>query len=107
MKYSFLLDFNTILSKIYSFSFLLIIGIGYSCSSTKGSKAVQTKLHLNDGKGAYTTGQYRNLFKKAGHTEEEITQKIDAAFQQLFHGDSATQAVYFSAGKNANGPLAY
>ena len=37
----------------------------------------------------------------------EVTNKIGAAFQQLFHGDPANQAVYYPAGTNANGPLAY
>lgn len=67
--------------------------------------AAQTK--TTDGAGAYATGQYRNLFKEQGHSEKEITKKIDAAFNQLFHGDTAKQAVYFEAGKNENGPLAY
>jgi oligosaccharide reducing-end xylanase len=57
--------------------------------------------------GAFATGQYHNLFVEAGHSSEEVTNKINAAFQQLFHGDPATQAVYYPAGTNANGPLAY
>jgi oligosaccharide reducing-end xylanase len=61
---------------------------------------------LKDGSGAFATGRYRNLFKEDGHSEKEITAKIDAAFRQLFYGDT-TQAVYFDAGKNADGPLAY
>jgi oligosaccharide reducing-end xylanase len=36
-----------------------------------------------------------------------VEEKIQAAFQQLFHGDPATQAVYHEAGSNADGPLAY
>ena len=36
-----------------------------------------------------------------------MEEKIQAAFQQLFHGDPATQAVYHEAGSNADGPLAY
>ena len=64
-------------------------------------------LTLSNGKGAYATAHYRNLFKESGHSEAEITAKIDKAFQQLFHGDSASQAVYFPAGANANGSLAY
>jgi oligosaccharide reducing-end xylanase len=60
-----------------------------------------------DGSGAFATGQYRNLFVEAGHLPEEVTNKINAAFQQLFHGDPGTQAVYYPAGTNANGPLAY
>jgi oligosaccharide reducing-end xylanase len=57
--------------------------------------------------GAYATGQYRNLFVEAGHTPAEVNAKIAAAFAQLFHGDPQNEAVYFAAGKNANGPLAY
>ncbi|HUI56853.1 MAG TPA: glycosyl hydrolase family 8 [Bryobacteraceae bacterium] len=59
------------------------------------------------GGGAFATGRYRNLFLEAGHPQKEISQKIDAAFQQLFHGDAETQTVYYPAGQNANGPLAY
>lgn len=58
-------------------------------------------------KGAYHTGKYRNLFLENGHSKKEILAKNEAAFQQLFHGDSATQRIYFSVGKNDNGPLAY
>jgi len=61
----------------------------------------------NDGKGAYTTGKYRNLFAEAGHSQAEIDAKINAAYQQLFHGDGEKQAIYFAAGKNENGPLGY
>ncbi len=60
-----------------------------------------------NGSGAFATGQYRNLFVEAGHTQEEVTHKISAAFQQLFHGDPTNQAVYYEAGANSNGPLAY
>ena len=57
--------------------------------------------------GAFVTGHYRNLFAEAGHSEKEIRAKVDSAFQQLFHGDPETQAVYYEAGSNSNGPLAY
>ncbi|MDP4246325.1 MAG: glycosyl hydrolase family 8, partial [Bacteroidota bacterium] len=60
-----------------------------------------------DGSGAYATGKYPNLFKESGHSNKEIRARIEAAYHQLFHGDTATQAVYFDAGKNENGPLAY
>ena len=60
-----------------------------------------------DGSGAYATGHYRNLFAEAGHSQPEIRQKIDSAFAQLFHGNPTNQAVYYSAGTNSNGPLAY
>jgi len=61
----------------------------------------------SDGSGAYRTGHYRNLFAEQGHTAEQTRAKIDAAFNQLFHGDKKTQALYYEVGSNANGPLAY
>ena len=60
-----------------------------------------------DGSGAFATGRYRNLFAENGHSRREIRGKVDAAFQQLFHGDPANQTVYYSAGNNSNGTLAY
>jgi TolB protein len=57
--------------------------------------------------GAFATGRYRNLFREAGHSDQEIQKKIDAAFQQLFHGAPDTQAVFYWAGENPNGRLAY
>jgi oligosaccharide reducing-end xylanase len=65
----------------------------------------RTPFDLN-GSGAFASGKYRNLFKENGHPEKEIIKKINSAFDQLFHGDSA-QTVYFEAGKNEKGPLAY
>lgn len=56
--------------------------------------------------GAFATGRYRNLFVEAGCPPQEVTARVNAAFQQLFHGDPHSQAVYFSAGANSNGPLA-
>jgi oligosaccharide reducing-end xylanase len=59
------------------------------------------------GSGAFATGQYRNLFVEAGQTPQAVTTKLHSAFQQLFHGDPQTQAVYFPAGTNAHGALAF
>jgi oligosaccharide reducing-end xylanase len=61
----------------------------------------------NNGSGAFATGHYRNLFSENTHSQTEIRQKIDAAFQQLFHGNPETQTVYYSAGANSNGSLAF
>jgi len=71
------------------------------------SRAVSTVPHPGDGRGAYASGNYRNLFKEQGHSPEETRAKIDKAFQQLFHGDALSERVYFEAGSNDNGPLAY
>ena len=72
-----------------------------------GQTSPRKTVQLDNGHGAYTTHRYRNLFAEAGHSQAEIDAKIDSAFQQLFHGDPETQAVYYPAGSNANGPLAY
>jgi oligosaccharide reducing-end xylanase len=61
----------------------------------------------SDGSGAYATGKYRNLFAEQGHSVGEVNARIEAAYQQLFHGDPRSQSVFFPAGRNANGPLAY
>ena len=60
-----------------------------------------------DGSGAYATHHYRDLFAEQGHSQKQIQAKLDAAFQQLFHGDKDHQALYYEVGSNANGPLAY
>ena len=72
-----------------------------ACSSLESSRPAA------DGSGAFATGHYRNLFAENGHSQAQIQAKVDSAFQQLFHGDPANQAVYYSAGSNSNGPLAY
>src|SRR6185437_4641750 len=60
-----------------------------------------------DGKGAFATGKYRDLFEEDGHTEAEVDAKLNKAFDQLFHGDRNTQTLYYENGKNADGPMAY
>ena len=62
---------------------------------------------VSPGSGAVATGRYRNLFVEAGFSKKEVKQKVNAAFQQLFHGDPKTEAIYYAAGRNANGDLAY
>ncbi|HXT11048.1 MAG TPA: glycosyl hydrolase family 8 [Candidatus Angelobacter sp.] len=59
------------------------------------------------GHGAFATGDYRNLFAESGRSQSECRLKIDAAFEQLFHGNATNQSVYFPAGTNSNGSLAY
>jgi len=72
-----------------------------------GASPARPEQPATSGSGAFATGRYRNLFVEAGYPQQEVTAKINGAFQQLFHGDPNTQAVYFPAGTNANGALAY
>jgi oligosaccharide reducing-end xylanase len=57
--------------------------------------------------GAFSTGKYRNLFVEAGHTPQEVTNRVITAFRQLFHGNPQSEAVYFPTGTNVNGALAF
>ena len=60
-----------------------------------------------DGNGAFKSKQYRDLFAEDGKPASETHAKIEQAYQQLFHGDALSERVYFEAGSNANGTLAY
>jgi oligosaccharide reducing-end xylanase len=94
----------------------LMASIAISCSSLAQSAPPaphvnaplgEIKRHEGDGAGAFKTGKYRDLFVEQGHSPAETQRKLDKAFQQLFHGDPLHERVYFEAGSNANGPLAY
>src|SRR5438128_2234922 len=83
------------------FLLLLLAFLPVACRTSE-------KVHdRSDGSGAYATGHYRNLFAEAGHSKKEIRQKIEGAFSQLFHGDPANETIYYEAGGNSNGPLAF
>lgn len=53
------------------------------------------------------TGNYQNLFLEAGYSREEIATKVNGAFQKLFYGNPDNEALYYPAGENSNGPMAY
>ncbi len=57
--------------------------------------------------GSAETGVYRNLFVEAGYDAADVEARVNAAFRQLFHGDSATETVYYPAGANAHGLMAW
>jgi len=48
--------------------------------------------------GAYYTNTYRNMLKDVGYTDVQINQKLENLWNQLFYGDSDTQAVYYPVG---------
>ena len=87
--------------KIASFA----LALGCSLCGHRVPAQGQSAAPASDHRGAFVTGRYRNLFVENGHTAADA--KLQAAFQQLFHGDPQTQAVYFESGSNANGKLAY
>lgn len=87
--------------KASAISALLFLGAVSLCPAQNPNRVP------GSGQGAANTGRYRNLFVEIGVPKAQVKQKLDAAFQQLFHGDPKTETIYYSAGKNANGPLAY
>ena len=58
--------------------------------------------------GAFASGRYRNLFNEwnARIGEAEVNAKLDAYWHSLF-GDDPERRVYYPAGSNDNGALAY
>jgi oligosaccharide reducing-end xylanase len=57
--------------------------------------------------GAAAVAANHNYFADRGHTDADTQAKINSAWQKLFAGDPSTESVYFAAGTNANGVLAY
>ena len=60
-----------------------------------------------DSQGAIESGEYPNYFVEAGYSEEEVQEKIERAWKQLFYGDEENETVYFESGENDNGPYGY
>jgi len=50
-------------------------------------------------KGAFYTGQYRNVLKEYGYCEEEINERIRDTWNQMFYGDDNTR-IYHLVGDN-------
>ncbi|MBC6905208.1 glycoside hydrolase [Saccharophagus sp. K07] len=56
---------------------------------------------------ADASGRSPNLLVGLGLSPAEIEARLEADYQQLFHGRPDDQRVFYPAGKNADGPLAY
>ena len=84
-------------SAIYLLLFGCLVGCGKASTESPAAKRL----------GSVASGEYPNLFADAGYPQAEIDAKVHAAFQQLFHGDPENEAVFYPAGTNERGPLAY
>lgn len=91
--------FSTLLSPSLRFLLVLLIFSFWGCSAQAPSESSP--------QGGAVSGNYPNLFAEAGYSESEIKVKINLAFQKLFYGDSETETVYYPAGENERGALAY
>lgn len=47
---------------------------------------------------AWESGEHRNLFAELGYTQEQIDERINSTFQQLFFGDRDAEAIYSEEG---------
>jgi oligosaccharide reducing-end xylanase len=90
-----------------TFAFFMVLTIVLASLFLTACCCLHKPHDTTKGSGAFATGHYRNLFAENGHSQKEIREKVDSAFQQLFHGDPTNQTVYYSAGSNSNGTLAY
>ncbi|MBN2529583.1 MAG: glycoside hydrolase [Deltaproteobacteria bacterium] len=86
-------------------------GANFAGASSEGSTAsdalVMPPAPKPVAQGAYYTGDYRNMLAEFGLSKAEIQQRVEHDYQQLFHGDAATQTVMYQGPANENGPSAY
>jgi oligosaccharide reducing-end xylanase len=93
---------------LYTASVFLLFSLTVSCQKKSSpSSTMRTRDNISNGSGAYATGKYRNLFLENGHSQKEITEKIEKTYRLFFHGDSAKEAICFPAVGNSNGPMIY
>lgn len=75
---------------VQSIALFYILVICNSCESAKTSKIAEQS------SGAFFTGKYPNLFTELLKKKpEEVDERIEKAWNQLFHGDNETQRVYY------------
>ncbi|MDR0231865.1 MAG: T9SS type A sorting domain-containing protein [Dysgonamonadaceae bacterium] len=49
-------------------------------------------------KGAYFSGEYRNMLAEAGYSATQINQKLNNLWNHFFYGNASTQAIYYPVG---------
>jgi oligosaccharide reducing-end xylanase len=58
-------------------------------------------------RAAFASGSYRNLFVEQGRPPQAVAAKIAGAWASLFASTDDNRRVYYPAGANEHGPLAY
>jgi oligosaccharide reducing-end xylanase len=78
----------------------LLSFIAASCAPQKPPTAAPTPTP-EPRVGAFTSGEYQNLFNEyLGKSDEEVQTKIDAAWEQLFYGNDDFERVYYPVGED-------
>lgn len=84
---------------------MLLFGAVLGC--TRAPQSEPQAASTDEQAGSVHSGEYPNLFAQAGYEQTEIEAKVQAAFAQLFEGDPDNEALYYPAGTNEHGALAY
>lgn len=74
-----------------------------SCTSQARQAAAPSQNEIAGTAG----GKSPNLLTEFGIRDSDIQSRLEQDYQQLFHGRDQDQRVFFPAGKNSNGNLAY
>jgi Endoglucanase Y len=86
---------------------LFLLPVLAACGRTADGTAGTPAASAAASAGAVATDHYPDLFAEAGIPAAEVEARIEEAFGRLFHGDPDEEAVYYEAGANGHGPLAY
>ena len=86
--------------------FALYLGVQagtYSFDDFSVTEENLSSIVLNDAisfpdSGVWFSGRYRNLLAERGYNPDSVTAKLNSDFNQLFFGDSGTQAIYRTVG---------
>jgi oligosaccharide reducing-end xylanase len=94
--------------RIVKIFFVIFLGIMYLFTgetfSANLKQAPKNQLSGTENKGKNKKPEYKNLFTSLlGKTPEEVTEKINTVFNQLFYGSDSTQRIYYPV----NSDMAY
>ena len=95
-------------------SFSLVLGCSAAAPAPEVPAAAAPPTEVNPStpvlvpnpQGSVANGTYRNLFVDLGYPQSAVDAKLADAYKRIFHG-TADEVVFFDAGENQRGKLAY
>lgn len=81
-----------LISPVLHKRYVLLAFVAVMCSAKPAALFAQTKSASNKATSAFTTGKYRNVFKEAGYSQQDIDKKLTTAYHDIFEGP---KRVYF------------
>jgi oligosaccharide reducing-end xylanase len=79
-------------------NFVLVLIVFLMSISTSNAQALGAPQPPEE--GAFFTGEYRNILAEWGLTEDEIQERIDSTFEQLFYGNDSNERIYYPVGND-------